>query len=286
MTKTIKIKKRQNTQSTCQRVFAGGTGQLGKLLCCDNANSTNCLASLPTCTNVNKLIQCWSIKGLDACISRNDTTAQEVCSHQNDDGIFCLEGNTDLPYNNTDTFASAINYMLGRYTAKDLQNGASCYGFSCPQVACSYGCRQMHCGDSLASGSCQVTNDLGGTNTLNYQIEICAPQAPIVAVSAYIPPPKTISNLPNGSPGSNLSNGSPGTAPSTFMINSNSYSGLSGGATAGIVITLIIIVSVIIGIVYWRQTRNNSSPNLSPPPYTDNDDPDNNLPPLKKNIKT
>ncbi|CAG8752947.1 12399_t:CDS:2, partial [Dentiscutata erythropus] len=222
----------QNTQSTCQRVFAGGTGQLGKLLCCDNANSTNCLASLPTCTNVNKLIQCWSIKGLDACISRNDTTAQRVY-----------------------TFASAINYILGHYTIKDSQNGTSCYGFSCPQVACSYGCHQVNCGDSLASGSCQVTNDLGETNTLNYQIEICgmgydaiiAPQAPIVAVSTYIPPPKTISNPPNSSPGSNPSNGSPGTAPSTSMINSNSY-------------------------IYWRRTRNNSSPNLSPPPYTDNDD--------------
>ncbi|CAG8723664.1 12376_t:CDS:1 [Dentiscutata erythropus] len=274
MTKTSEIEKRQSTQSICQRVRAGGTGQLGMLLCCDNTNSTNCLANPPTCTNVNKLVQCWSIKGLDACISRNDTTSQGVCSHQNDDGIFCLEGNTDRQYNNTDKYASAVNYMLSRYTAKDSVNGANCESSACPQIGCDYVnlCRKVNYEDSLASGGCQVANDLGGTDPLYYQVEICgtsydtiiAPQASSIPINTYVIRPS--STVSNPSIASNPSNSGPKMTPSASISNNNSSSGANPGVTAAIVIT-VLIVTIIFSVIFYKvrkgRERDNSSPTTS-----------------------
>ncbi|CAG8688259.1 16070_t:CDS:1, partial [Dentiscutata heterogama] len=92
MVKIKEIKKRQNNLNACKLALTGGTK--GQLLCCED-NSTACLATPPSCSSTNKLWQCWDIRGFDPCIARTDAPA--VCSHQ--DGIYCLKGKTDLPYN-------------------------------------------------------------------------------------------------------------------------------------------------------------------------------------------
>src|SRR5436305_4450696 len=109
------LEKRQapTGDSACKLALTG-TEPTGKLLCCE-PNSA-CIASPPTCSSTNKLIQCWNIGGFDPC-TRNDSVATNVCQHK--DGTYCLEGVTDLPYSGSQGTADAINWLLSRNSVND-----------------------------------------------------------------------------------------------------------------------------------------------------------------------
>ncbi|CAB4480479.1 hypothetical protein RhiirA5_417393 [Rhizophagus irregularis] len=104
--------------SVCQLVL-WGLHPVGQLLCCED--NQPCLANSPVCSSTNKMAHCWFISQLDAC-KRNDALSKTVCQYQ--DGVYCLKGVTDHPYDNSSLSNwNVIDVILSRNTAVSSVNG-------------------------------------------------------------------------------------------------------------------------------------------------------------------
>ncbi|GES92961.1 hypothetical protein GLOIN_2v1484262 [Rhizophagus clarus] len=135
------LEKRQapaTSGSVCQLVLKGYQ-PAGQLLCCENDNI--CLSNMPICSSTNKMAQCWFINELDSC-KRTDALANTICQYL--DGVYCLKGETDQPYDRTKLSWSAIDLELSRDNLSD----------------------------SISGVCCQI-QDSNGYKPFNFQVEIC-----------------------------------------------------------------------------------------------------------------
>ncbi|GBB92196.1 hypothetical protein RclHR1_01980021 [Rhizophagus clarus] len=169
--------------NVCQLVL-WGLQPAGQLLCCDD--NSPCLANPPICSSTNKMVQCWFINTLDAC-KRKDNLAKTVCQYL--DGVYCLKGETDESYDNTENDWNVISVILNRNTATTSVNGyTSSYPPSpkmvsrVPQVPGGNNApsgppppsKSMVCSDSMASGFCQIEDSSdSGYDSFSYDVEIC-----------------------------------------------------------------------------------------------------------------
>jgi hypothetical protein len=157
----------------------------GELLCCED--NKPCLAYPLICSSANRLTRCWFINKLGAC-KRKDALAKTVCQYQ--DGVYCLKGVTDQPYDRSSPGWNVVSSVLYRFSAIESANGYSyapvrpvsppllaarapqgkempkgpTNGFQNPQ--------SMVCSDSMVSGICQVKDDTG-YKSFSYDVEIC-----------------------------------------------------------------------------------------------------------------
>ncbi|GBB92198.1 hypothetical protein RclHR1_01980023 [Rhizophagus clarus] len=164
------LEKRQapaTSGSVCQLVLKGYQ-PAGQLLCCENDNI--CLSNMPICSSTNKMAQCWFINELDSC-KRTDALANTVCQYL--DGVYCLKGETDQPYDRTKLSWSAIDLALSRDNLSDSISGFTMNYDNFPvPVPDPNPSEYLYCSDSMASGVCQI-QDSNGYKPFNFQVEIC-----------------------------------------------------------------------------------------------------------------
>ncbi|GBC06206.1 hypothetical protein RclHR1_06690011 [Rhizophagus clarus] len=155
------------SSSICQLVLKGFQ-PAGQLLCCEEDNI--CLGNAPICSSTNKMVQCWYINQLDAC-KRKDALAKTVCQYQ--DGVYCLKGETDQPYDRSKLSWSAIDLALSRDTLPYSLSGFTMNYDNFPDPVLNPNPNEvLVCSDSMASGLCQVEDD-NGYRPFNYQVEVC-----------------------------------------------------------------------------------------------------------------
>ncbi|CAG8597155.1 21205_t:CDS:2 [Rhizophagus irregularis] len=191
--------------SVCQLVL-WGLHPVGQLLCCED--NQPCLANSPVCSSTNKMAHCWFISQLDAC-KRNDALSKTVCQYQ--DGVYCLKGVTDHPYDNSSLSNwNVIDVILSRNTAVSSVNGYVTPGKApdgkapappagaapadgkapappagaapadgkAPGKALAVRAltiqnpKSIICSDSMTSGICQIQDD-AGYESFSYDVEIC-----------------------------------------------------------------------------------------------------------------
>ncbi|CAG8597065.1 21200_t:CDS:2, partial [Rhizophagus irregularis] len=174
----------QSTSGSVCKLVLGGLQPADELLCCED--NLPCLASSPICSSTNKLTRCFFINKLGAC-ERNDTLAKTVCQYQ--DGVYCLKGETDIPYDEDQLGGwNVIYWIFARYTAIRSVNGYTDEktgplpgapppapaappppGGELPSKAPKglQNPSSMVCSDSMASGICQIKDDSGYKN-FNY----------------------------------------------------------------------------------------------------------------------
>lgn len=164
------LEKRQvsaKSDSICRLVFKGYQ-PTGQLLCCESGNA--CLGNAPICSSTSKMVQCWNINELDSC-KRKDTLAKTVCQYQ--DGVYCLKGETDKPYDRSKLAWSAIDLALSRNIYSYSLNGFTMnYGNFPNPVLNPKPKETLVCSDAMASGICQIQRSFGYI-AFNFQVEVC-----------------------------------------------------------------------------------------------------------------
>lgn len=189
------VKRQSTSGSVCKLVFEG-LQPTGQLLCCEN--NRPCLAKSPVCSSTNKMIQCWFITNLDAC-KRKDALAKTVCQYL--DGVYCLKGETDQPYDSSklgdwnvisvmlsrNTGASSVNGYTSNYTTPPLPVSPPLLAARAPQLPPTPGPppgpppgpspapdepKSIVCSDSMASGICQIKY-VSGYKPFSYDVEVC-----------------------------------------------------------------------------------------------------------------